>query len=120
MKTILGFAIALWLTVAASVAGATDAREIKSPIGPVGPIELVYWLHFAPEPAGDVVKGYRYADCQAAFDRYLQIPATCAATSATASYAPTIVADVAAQKHGIGEEEQRELEIERAGMQADA
>src|SRR6185437_15691027 len=49
-------------------------------------------------PAGDVVKGYRYADCQAAFDRYLQIPATCAATSATASYAPTTVADVAAQK----------------------
>jgi hypothetical protein len=72
-------------------------------------------------PAGDIVKGYRYADCQPAFDRYIEKAAPHAATAATTSAAPPSVAAVAATQDGpLGEEEQRELDMERAGMQADA
>ncbi|HXT48473.1 MAG TPA: DUF3631 domain-containing protein, partial [Gemmatimonadaceae bacterium] len=72
-------------------------------------------------PLGEIVKGYRYADCQPAFDRYLQIPAASAATSATSSsdaQPSTGVADVAARLGGIGNDAEYEL-AERMGMRDD-
>jgi len=44
----------LLVQVAASAASADTIN--KSPITPVGPIQISYLLHFAPEPRGDVVK----------------------------------------------------------------
>jgi uncharacterized protein YegJ (DUF2314 family) len=51
-----GFSIALWLAGASAVSAAATGPDIKSPVVPVGPIEVTYLLHFAPEPRGDVVK----------------------------------------------------------------
>ncbi len=46
----------LWLVGAASAPAASADIARKSPILPVGPIQISYLLHFAPEPRGDVVK----------------------------------------------------------------
>ena len=48
-------AIALWLA-ATSLASAAAPDAKAASISPVGPIEAIYVLHFAPEPRGDVLK----------------------------------------------------------------
>ena len=55
MRFHLGIAMALWL--GASPGSAASAEIAKNTaIAPMGPIQVTYLLHFAPEPRGDVVK----------------------------------------------------------------
>jgi uncharacterized protein YegJ (DUF2314 family) len=44
------------LLIQAAASPAAETKSMKdAPIGPVGPIEITYALHFAPEPRGDVL-----------------------------------------------------------------
>ena len=56
MRFLPSFAMVLWLAGVSSASAATVDTAKKTPIEPVGPIQISYLLHFAPEPRGDVVK----------------------------------------------------------------